>query len=299
VTGASGWLGRVALDLLERAVGADAFLERVHAYASRDRAITLRSGRIVGAAALHGLADRVAAGDLVLHLAYRTREQAADDVAGYIRDNVGITAAAVAAVERGVGGVFVASSGAVYAPDGTLTTDLVGNPYGTLKHLDELAFAQAAATVGASCCISRVFAVSGPYMTKPELYALGDLIRQARSAGPITLRSGGAVIRSYAAAEDVIALGLLALLRGPAGSLVRFDTSGEVVELADLASRICRVLGRSEPRIVRPPGDGSEHRYIGRAGSMEDLAAALGVRLQDLDEQVAATASDLTDAAAP
>ncbi|MDQ3107655.1 MAG: hypothetical protein M3Q68_07620, partial [Actinomycetota bacterium] len=161
---------------------------------------------------------------------------------------------------------------------------------------DELALRQAASAVGASCCVARIFAVSGPYMTKPELYALGDLIRQARGRSAIVLRAAGPVVRSYAAAEDVIACGLLSLLAPPRGNFVCFDTSGEVVELEALAHRICRVLGLPAAEVQRPPGGGRENRYVGRAGEMEALAARLGLRLQTLDEQLLLTAADLPDA---
>jgi hypothetical protein len=71
VTGASGWFGLTALELLRDALGADAFRERVRAYASASKTLRLRDGEPVPARALADLEPA----DLVLHFAYLTRER--------------------------------------------------------------------------------------------------------------------------------------------------------------------------------------------------------------------------------
>ena len=293
VTGATGWLGRVTLDLLERALAPAPLDGPVVTYASRARTVSLRSGTTVDTRPLGELPASVAPDDLIVHLAFRTREQATNHVAQYVRDNVAITTTVVGAIEAGVAGVFHASSGAVYRDGGGLETDVEANPYGALKHLEELAITEAARSVGASCCIARIFAISGPYMTKPERYALGDLIRQLRAGPDVSLQARGPVYRSYTAAEDVLSLGLLRLMSGPPGSFERFDTGGDVVELAELAGEISRVVRASEANVSRPRGDGAENRYLGDPQAMRALAERLGVRLQTLPEQIRRTADDL------
>ncbi len=69
VTGATGWFGRVALDLLAGVLGPAAFRERVRAYASRPREVEVTD---VGTVAVAPLSDLRPA-DTLLHFAFLTR----------------------------------------------------------------------------------------------------------------------------------------------------------------------------------------------------------------------------------
>ena len=134
-----------------------------------------------------------------------------------------ITATVLEAIARHRPAVAYASSGAVYNADRTLTTDLDANPYGTLKHLDELALRRASADAGRSTAIARVFNVAGPYLVKPRGFALSDLVLQARERDELEIRARHPVLRSYADVDDLARL-LLALL--DAGEDAVFDTAG-------------------------------------------------------------------------
>ncbi|MEJ7894552.1 MAG: NAD(P)-dependent oxidoreductase, partial [Solirubrobacteraceae bacterium] len=241
VTGATGWFGRVTLDLLAAALGPEAFRSRVAVYASRSRRLVVAG---VGDVAARPLAELEPA-EVLLHYAFVTRTQIPDDERdAFVAANVAITARVLQTVRSGaVRRLLVTSSGAALRPD------LDANPYGALKALDELAFPEACRRVGAACVVARVFNVAGAHMTQPDAYALGDLIRQVRAGGPVRIAATGAVVRSFAGVEEIVATAVGELLEDRGGC---FETGGsQIVEIEELAALVRRVLGRDEVVIER------------------------------------------------
>ena len=169
VTGASGWLGRAALEVLASG-GAD-----VVGFASRERT--------VGGHSLRALADLPGAPhDVLLHYAYATREHAETmGTAGYVAVNSAVTETVVDALRRQrPRAMFFASSGAARQP-GTLDD----NPYAALKRRDEGTFRDVMRDLGGRCAIGRVFNVAGPWMAQPKGFALASMIEQVRAGGPL------------------------------------------------------------------------------------------------------------------
>jgi nucleoside-diphosphate-sugar epimerase len=300
VTGATGWFGAVALDLLYGALG-DQAADRVVGYASSPREVVLSDGRTVLVRPLGDLASQRPAPTTVLHLAFLTRDKVAElGVDAYTSQNVAITATVLGAIAaHRPRHVVVMSSGAVHSPTGAvhssaggLVCDLRADPYGTLKHLDELAFRAATRDVGGVCVIPRVFSVAGARMTKPELYALGSMIGMATAGGPVEVRARGPVFRSYCGVDDVVALALWAALSGR--DLV-FDTGGAVVEVGELAALVAEVhgLGPGDVRRTWDPGVGAD-RYVGDGRLMQALAGEAGLTLRPLPALVGETSKWLS-----
>lgn len=291
VTGASGWFGRVTLELLHEALGAEGFSRRVACYASRPQTITV-AGTHVAARPLAELPGDPAP-DLVLHYAFLTRDRIADlGGEAFTRLNLEITARVLSLVEgRGVRGLLYTSSGAVYGDRRRLTTD-PAEPYGFLKHLDELALRQACRDAAARSFVCRVFATSGPHMTKTERYALGDLIAQVRRGGPVEVRAQRPVIRAYTAIADLVGVGLSSLLDPDLPDDLVIDSGGEPVEVGDLARRIARALDRPDlvPRRRWDP-DAAADVYVGDPSELDRLCDRFGLMRQTLEEQIRATAA--------
>jgi len=284
VTGATGWFGRVTLDLLGQSMGRAAFRERVAGYASRTRSVEVAG---VGQVELRPLTDLEPA-EVLLHFAFLTRPHVLpDDHDSFVAANVAITSRVLAAIATGgVRRVFVTSSGAARAPH------MVTNPYGALKRLDELAFAEACREARAACVVARVFNVGGAHMSRPEAYALGDLILRARAGQPLAIASRGEVVRSYVTVGDVVAVALGELV---AGRDAFFDAAGaRAVEIEELAALVLRVVGRPELPIVRERDPGAPANvYVGDGRRLRELAREHDVTLQDLEAVVAATAAGL------
>jgi nucleoside-diphosphate-sugar epimerase len=289
VTGATGWLGRVTLELLRATLGDGGFAERVTAYASRARQVDGIDVR-----ALATLADAEPSPDVLLHYAFVTREFVGErGLNAYVAANLQISLDVLRALQRGgVRGFFYTSSGAVYAAGGQPETDLRGNPYGALKHIDELVFTEACQATGAGCAIARVFNVSGPHMAKPRLFALGDLVLRAQARETLVIKARHPVRRSFVAAADLAALGLSLAL---AGEDACFDTAGErIVELGELAALVRAEIADDTLRIDRDADPLLvADEYVGRAGEMRALADRHGLRMSSLDQQIRDTAAGL------
>jgi UDP-glucuronate decarboxylase len=293
VTGATGWLGRVACEVLAAEVGAD----RIAPFASRARDLALDAGATLDVRPLEELPDTPF--DVLLHYAYVTREHAeAHGLDAYVAANTAITARVRAAIEaQRPRAVLHASSGAA----ATAGDDVRADPYGVLKRRDEGTLREAARAAGARCVTVRVFNLAGPWLTKPG-FAIADLVLQvARGERPV-IRAPHPVRRSYVDVEDLARLSLAACVADGLEDDLLLETAGEeVVELGELAGRVAAALGR--PDLAAPdrnldPGSRVDH-YVGDGTRLHALARDLGVPLRGLDEQILRTADHVTTATTP
>ena len=288
VTGATGWFGTVAMDMLYEALGAAA-PERVVGYASRARELVVADGRIAQVRALDALAEQDPSPTTLLHLAFIPRDRIATlGVDAYVRQSIAISTRVLAAVaEHRPRHVVVTSSGAARAAAGGWQTDLAHAPYGALKRLDELAFRAAVRDVGGCCVVPRVFSVGGSRLARPDVFALASMIEMARAGGPIVVHARGPVVRTYSGVDEVIALGLWA---AGSGTEIAFDTCGAPTEIGELAHVVARVHGLGPDAVQRTwePGARAD-RYVGDGEVMIDLATRAGLRLRPLDELVRAS----------
>ena len=295
VTGASGWLGRAALELLAHGFG-PGWPGRVEAFGSSARRLSLRDGAEIEQRPLSELGAMPPRPSLLLHFAYLTREKVAgmspDD---YIATNRAITrtvleAGARAGVERAV----VTSSGAVHAALAAPASPDPALLYGRLKLEDEALFAAfARAAPGRRALAVRLFNLSGPYINKP--YALSSFIEQA-GAGHISVQARSPVTRSYTSAANLLGVGLGHLLSDGAEPFLCVETAGErEVEMDDLAEAVRAVVNPSAT-IVRAAPDGSPaDRYVGDGRAYRALMRRHGVTEDPLARQIADTADYLRE----
>ena len=293
VTGASGWVGRAALELLAHALGPGG-AGRVEAFGSSPRVLVLRDGTQVGQRALSELDGLPPRPSLLLHFAYLTREKVAGmSPQAYVATNREITRTVLDAGARaGVERALVTSSGAVHAALAAPDSPDPALLYGRLKLEDEALFASfAAAAPGRRALAVRLFNLSGPYINKP--YALSSFIEQAR-AGRICIQARGPVTRSYTSAANLLGVGLGHLLGDEAPPFLGVETAGDrEVEMAALAEAVRAVVNPSAV-IERAPLDGSPaDRYVGDGRAYRALMARHGVTEDPLERQVADTADYL------
>jgi nucleoside-diphosphate-sugar epimerase len=264
-------------------------------FASRARPEELDSGMRLDVQELVDLRDCDA--DVLLHFAYVTREFAADrGVEPYVMANLDITGIVLDFIRRRRPAfVAYASSGAAVVAVARGPIDIAADPYGALKVMDELALRRAAADVDARSLTARVFNVSGPWLRKPEAFALSDLIRQVDAGGPVRIRATHPVIRSYVDVEDLVSVMIAASLDISLPAEIQVDTAGEVeVEVGDLAARVQRVLGRDDVAVERDfDPSASADLYVGSREGFASLARRVDVRLRTLDEQIARTAQGM------
>ena len=293
VTGASGWVGRNAVDLLISDIG-EVFADRVVLSTSRARQLPTAAGSIetLPTPDLVGLAPGPRT--LIIHCGFPTQDQV--EVMGeqsYV-DAITRLRVTMRHVVEQLGAVDM-----VYISSGAATSVQHGEPvahrtavYGQAKIDDEVAYAETIASTGGRLCIIRAFALSGPYMTKPETYALGSLILQAQRSGAIEVVADRPVRRSYMAMDDMLRIAIHAVDDLGPGDTLRFETAGEVVEVGDLARRVLTVVGGDPTAITRPAiaADAPPNDYLGDPAVLRTLAAAAGIVPASLDDQIAATA---------
>lgn len=295
VTGATGWLGRAAAEVVARALGEDAVDGRLHLYASRSRELRLDSGIALPVKPLAALGGTQV--DVLLHFAFVTREFAADyGTPEYVMANLGITARVLGALRaRPPAFVGYASSGAATGALRAGRLDVSADPYGTLKVMDELMLRTACADVGARSLVVRVFNIAGPWLEKTGAFAISDLIRQVADGGPVRIRARRPVVRSYVDVEDVVSLMLATALDASVPDGITVETAGEIeVEMRALAEHVKQALGRPDVAIERDvDAAAAADRYVGDGRSFAALAARTGVPLRPLDAQIARTAQGM------
>jgi UDP-glucuronate decarboxylase len=295
VTGASGWVGRAALELLAHGFG-PGWPSRVEAFGSSARRLTLRDGAEIQQRPLSALGALPPQPSLLLHFAYLTREKVAgmspDD---YIRTNREITRTVLeAGVRAGVERAVVTSSGAVHAALAAPTSPDPALVYGRLKLEDEAMFASfAQAASGRRALAVRLFNLSGPYINKP--YALSSFIEQAR-AGHIGVQARGPVIRSYTSAANLLGVGLGHLFSDAAEPFLCIETAGECeVEMGALAEAVRAVVNPSATLARAAPDGSPADRYVGDGRVYRALMQRYGVMEDPLPQQIADTADYLRE----
>src|SRR5574338_236013 len=112
ITGAGGWIGKAALELLYNTLGPAAFASRVVAFGSAARTVDFGAGAIEQKP-LAGIFALPRAPTLVLHLAFLTKDKVGGmDENEYRRANRALSRTVLDALDDiGATAVFVASSG--------------------------------------------------------------------------------------------------------------------------------------------------------------------------------------------
>lgn len=293
IVGARGWIGRTLVELIGEALS-EAAADRIVCFGSHAAEIALNSGMRLRQAPLEALGALDHRPSLLFHLAFLTKDKAPDMSAdAYRRANQLISDSVAAALDPiGVDRLFVASSGAAaFADDPAAAPDL--RLYGALKRDDEHRFAawatRAPETRRAAIC--RLYSVSGPFINKPDRYALADLILRALSGGPVGATAPREMWRSYVAVKEVLALALAMLLTHRGEAAPRFDSGGEEIELGALAALVGAELGA--PVVPRPIADPAANHYCGDHRAWRALLDRHGLAHLGLAEQIRETAAYL------
>jgi len=284
ITGASGWIGRALVHSALQAQRSWA-PSRLRLFGSQAREIQV-AGRTLPIESLHNAAPLGDGAWIIAHLAVAGADRFADPKARRLRNDAMLASALCLADMAHVRRFVFSSSGAVNAQP---QTDHDKQAYNDLKRDQEAVVRAWAGKTGVPVLIPRIFNVGGPYMNHAERYALGSLIIQAKRGGPIRIHARRPVLRSYVHVLELARVIFNSALDDAASTT--FDTAGdEVVELADLAAAVARVLHLPRLVIERPPLDVGAHpdRYIGDQASYR---AALGSPPLGLDAIIGDTAA--------
>ena len=280
ITGASGWLGRTALDLLAP-LNLPTLAMAGHARTIRvgDHEIHCRTWDYREVVAFHPT--------MVVDCAFLTRGRVSEmRLDEYVANNRALTQRLVYATRLpGVRLALTVSSGAAVYPHDALAGPIGDNPYGYLKREAEYRLVEAAAESGAVPVVVRAWSISGAHVQEPQAYALGSMIREA-DAGAIRITSRRRVFRRYVLADELLALGIAEGSVGPA----TIDSGGESVEMAELAARVATVVN---PNAVITRGEvdfQDPDRYHSDGQDWERRCRRWGLASASLEQQIEITA---------
>lgn len=284
VTGASGWLGRTALDLI-----APLGLPTL-ALAGRARRI-----RVGGQEVDCRVWDQSEVDDfeptVVIDCAFLTKGFATTmPLEEYVGVNRTLTERLVHAARLPSTRLAITvSSGAAVHPQDAFEGPIGDNPYGYLKREAEYRLMDAAAEGGAVPVVARAWSISGAHVQDPENFALGSMIRAAVE-GAIRITARRPVFRRYVLAEELLAISLAEGTVGPA----TVDSGGELVEMDELAARIAEVV-RPDAVITRGEVDLSDpDRYHSDGQDWEARCRRWGFTGAPVERQIEITAKGVS-----
>jgi UDP-glucuronate decarboxylase len=179
------------------------------------------------------------------------------------------------AVATGARRFLLTSSGAIYGPQPAdleaLPEHWPGSPplaepstaYGQAKRAAEHLCALFGAQHGLETVVARCFAFVGPDLPLDVHFAIGNFIRDARTADAITVFGDGTPLRTYLDQTD-LAHWLFTLLEHGCGGQAYNVGSDEVISIADLANLVGSILAPDKPvRILGQPSPGAlRQRYV-------------------------------------
>lgn len=250
VTGAGGWLARELFEILLVENGPDWIQSNVVALSSGTSNLILSDGTNLSTENFWGWEPKKHH-DGFVQLAFLTKEKSqALSTEDYISQNIGLMSrhAELMREMRPDWGALV-SSGAVFVR-GTeeLPALVTSDPYGYLKWLEELSFKEVALAARARFSIGRLWAGLGSYMKANPAYALVDFVSQAVAKGRIDVRSPHPVYRNIC---DVASFMKELVMAARMGLDDVFDSSGEVIEIEDLARLISALPSLGNPGVHR------------------------------------------------
>ena len=302
ITGATGWVGRTAVQELLTLLPASAFNKRVRLFASRAGSLTLSrnlsspadsAGFKIPVHPLHSLPELAAAQplDAVLHTAFLTRDRL-DGIGhdAYVTTNRWITDQLAQALELAPKArIAVISSGAA-SPYDAITDpmqQLARDPYGVLKHWEETRLANLA-----PCLVLRIYALSGRFIRDPHRFALGEFLTTALRCEPIKIQSMAPVFRSYGHAGDITALAWHWLLGNEVAPFEPLSAVNISLDLYSLAQKISDLYSLPPVQAAIDPMAQPNH-YIANPQPFLAVLGQHGLAPKNLENQLLDTAAGL------
>ena len=282
VSGATGWLGRETIEKLSTSLS----LENLVLYSSDGSNIVNNAGAVLPTESFLPATPSESLEGLI-HLAFLTRDKV--DTVGFpdfVSINMSLISKACTIIEESKPRwIVLVSSGAIFDRNsGELETDIMRNPYGFCKRIEEVLVLQSAQKVGANVVIGRLWGATGEFMPYNPAYAVSDFIQSAHTKKKIVVKSGGSVIRRYVDAGEFVEVLVKAAAKGESFTI---NSGGTKIEIGKLAELVAEHFPDIE--IVRPVQDNSLDDYFPRDSDFEILAASVGVMLSDLQTQVSRT----------
>lgn len=294
ITGATGWVGRTALQELYSFLPPTYVSDRVRLFASRSASLEV-NGFSHSVYPLHALPALASSEPLagVFHTAFLTRDRLKSvGLDQYVATNRWITGQVLKALSSApFARAVVISSGAA----GTTSSmplmnchQLSEDPYGMLKREEEVTISAIVPSL-----VLRIYALSGYFIRDPHLFALGDFLISALRRTSIRIQSTTSVSRAYGNAGDIAALAWRWLLMASPPPPEPVPAVSLTTDLLSLAQRITDLYGLPPLQASIDP-KAPPHRYVAEPATFLTALASHGLVARSLDQQILDTAAGLT-----
>jgi hypothetical protein len=283
VVGASGWISRVAVDLLTEKFGTGE--DSISVYASYARTETQDNGQVLNVK----LWDQIRENDKVryfLPFAFLTVDKF--DIYGEkkYRD---LNYELIEKADEFIGlnkpeYCILMSSGIIHSNLSILNRPAQYQAYRELKLLEENILKERCFSTGTRLVICRLFSASGGRIRDFRKYAIANFAYQGMKFGRIQVSSPFPTYRKYVDMGQLLEICLHTVREV---DLLEFDSSGSLIELHELASRIAHELNlnQGEFRVL----EGETDRYYSASIDMENLAEKYEIPLFPIDKQIRET----------
>lgn len=283
ITGASGWLGKETISILNNAN------YELQLFASKKKIINLLENVNFEANSLDEV-DLNENCEGFIHLAHLTKEKIPNlGAQEFINKNLLLTSKAAQIIQKTKPKwVVLVSSGAIFDPtNNEIDSNIVTNPYGFGKRVEELIVKNACEIVGANLVIGRLWGASGRYMVPNSAYALSDFIQSAITHKQISIKSPYDVFRKYVNAGQFMEV---LVKSAQNGRNLTISSGGFLAEIGEIAKLVSEKINQA--KIDRPDYDGSQaNTYYPKDEEFNALASEMGINLLGIKDQIELTIS--------
>lgn len=268
ITGASGWLGKCAVNLInsdEKFRSTKLFL-----FSSSQKHIQIKGQKYEAEKFLDFNVNNFQGikVDGIIHLSFLTRDKVGKvGFNNYVRTNKSITSKFAEIVSTtNPKWVTTVSSGAAYENSENIEI----NPYGNLKIKEEQTLSTLATELGLNYSIGRLWGAMGYDMPINRNYAISDFICQALISKKIDVNAKKLVTRRYVSDMEFIETCINSAEKGVNRT---FDSGGDKIEVRDLARLVASHFGEIDVH-TKPAVEPSDN-YFPNNEEYLDLRAEL------------------------
>lgn len=284
IFGGTGWAASSAIKLLQEKFNGN--LNTMEVYGSRARKQILESGHLLNIKHLGSLEDKAKV-RYFLPFSFLT----VDKFIGFGEEqfrsvNNKLIQHSIDFIARNEPKYCILfSSGIVYSDLSITSRPLSYQVYKELKIQEEESLKSQCKKSGTRLVLCRLFSASGREIQSVKRYAISDLAYQGLVHRKITVTNPRKVLRKYIDMGQLLEICLLAVQEDV--ELLEFDSTGELVELHDLAALIAQELNLPQTEFFALEGD--IDKYFSESRDSETLGLKFGISLFPIEKQVKET----------
>jgi nucleoside-diphosphate-sugar epimerase len=282
VSGATGWMGRSALEVLEKTVARN---EDLVGFARHPGYLMLTSGRQIELMSYQD-SKKVQSVQGFIHTAFPTQnliyelgvadyQMSCKSITGWLKNFIDSTS----------------PKWSVGISSGVLSESIFPNPrsigdlglYAKWKQLEESLLMDSTCK---NVAIGRLFSASGRFMTKPKKLALGDFILRGMNGDSIVVESNVLGVRNYIDAEDFIETLIFAVQMYPR---IILDSNGIEITIPELAKAVSGFFPNSRVICDFDKFSDKDLYLPQKTLPYQELSTAAGVGVREIEDQISRT----------